>query len=140
MENPQPDVLAQVPAGGGVNKPASGTYGEKAELERLEAQLPGSEPSAPVPQEVSPLPGVPSGSAVPAPPSGLPRGLTLPSRRPDVPVSTPLQGPPADPYVGAVNARQRRLALLDMLSEHPEASPELQEWAEILKQKLIARG
>jgi hypothetical protein len=138
--NESPDVLAQVPAGGGVGKPASGTYGEKAELQRLEAQLPGSEPSAPVPQETAPVPGVPSGPAVPAPPPGLPRGLTLPTRRPDVPAATPLQGGPVDPYAGAVDARQRRLALLDMLTQHPDVSPELREWAETVKQKLIARG
>ena len=139
MNNSTPDVLEQVPAGGGMNKPASGTYGEGAELERLKQQLPSSDQQ---PQQPSPAPTPPSGGmgggGVGPPPSGLPRGLASPTQRPDVPVSTPLQGgPPADPLGGAVDARQRRLQYIDLLSQHAD-SAEVREWAETVKQKLIA--
>ena len=133
-----PDVLEQVPVGGGVNKPESGTYGEKADLARLQAELPTAEPVGPQTNEVQPIPA--STGGVVAPPAGLPRGLTAPTNRPDVPSSTPLDGPPPDPFAGAEDGRQRRLRLLEILAQHPDASPELQEWATVLKQKLSARG
>lgn len=133
-----PDVLEQVPAGGGVNKPESGTYGEKTELAALQQALPEAEPIAPQP-EMQPTPG-PTGGGVPVPPAGLPRGLMAPTNRPDVPVSTPLAGPAADPMAGAADARERRLRYLEILSSHPDASPELREWAETVKRKLRARG
>ena len=71
------------------------------------------------------------------PPSGLPRGLVAPTARPDVPVSTPLAGGPApDPLGSGTDARQRRLQYIDLLSQHAQ-SPEVREWAETLKQKLV---
>ncbi len=129
-----------------VNRPASGTYGEKAAADRLKQQLPAAQPVGDVMGPgpgAAPAPTLPGGGGPPAPmgaqPAGLPRGLLRPSDRPTEPVGAPYGGP-ADPYAGAVDARQRRLALLDMLSTHPEASPEVREWAEIAKKKLIARG
>lgn len=132
-----PDVIDQVPAGGGVNTPASGTYGEKAELERLKQQLPSAEPVQPVPtsSQAGPVPiGRGRAPAVPSA-SGLPSGLTSPTRRPDVPAlpNTPVG---QDPYGGAVDARQRRLRVLDAIANSQEVSPETREWAEILVQKL----
>lgn len=136
MTNETPDVLEQVPAGGGMNKPASGTYGEKTELADLQRQLPSSD--APAPPGPSPVPtGPPSGRPAPAEPPGMPRGLTMPTQRPDTPVSTPLEGPAPDPMAGAVDARQRRLRYLDLLEQNAE-SAEVREWASIVKQKLIA--
>lgn len=133
-----PDVLEQVPAGGGMNKPESGTYGEKTELAALQAALPQAEPTAPQPDvQVTPSS---TGSAPRPTAPGLPAGLMAPTQRPDVPVSTPLAGAPVNPLAGAADARQKRLMLLDILSRNPQASPEVQEWASILKQKLIARG
>ncbi len=135
-----PDVVEQQPAGGGVNKPASGTYGEKTELANLQAALPQGEPPAPGPT-VQPTPRPAGGGAGPTAPAGLPAGLSAPTQRPEVPVGTPLQAPaPTDPYAGAVDERQRRLRLLEMLSQHPQASPELREWADTVMRKLIARG
>jgi len=136
--NESPDVLEQVPAGGGMNKPASGTYGEKAELAALQQALPiGDAPPEP---DVQPAPS-PMGSARPTATSGLPPGLLAPTQRPDVPVSTPLAGlGPADPLAGAADVRQKRLLLLDALSQSEEVSPETREFAALLKQKLIARG
>lgn len=136
--NESPDVVEQVPSGGGVNKPASGTYGEKTELAGLQASLPTSEPAAKPPASMSPTP--PTQSARLTSSSGLPSVLMAPTQRPDVPVSTPLAGPAADPMAGAVDDRQRRLRYLDILSTHPDATPALREWAENFKQKLIARG
>lgn len=133
-----PDVLEQVPAGGGMNKPASGTYGEGTELAALQAELPTQPPARP---EMQPTPPATTGGGVSAPAGGLPRGLMAPTNRPDVPVSTPLAPPaPTDPFAGAVDARQRRLALLSILSESPDSSEEVREWASVLRQKLIARG
>lgn len=136
--NESPDVLEQVPSGGGMNKPESGTYGEKAALTALQQELPIQD-AAPQP-DVQPTPS-PMGSARPTAASGLPPGLMAPTQRPDVPVSTPLAGPgPADPLAGAADVRQKRLLLLDLLSRSPEVAPETQQWATLMKQKLIERG
>lgn len=140
MQNSTPDVIEQVPAGGGVNKPSSGTYGEKAQLDQLRRDLPQvDQSSSTAGRQVQPVPGGglrPGGGA--SAPAGLPAGLTAPTRQPDVPISTPMAQPP-DPMAGAVDARQRRLRYLDLLSQHAD-SPEVREWAEVVKQKLIARG
>ena len=134
-----PDVIDQVPAGGGVNEPASGTYGEKAELERLKQQLPAAEPVQPSPPAAGPVPvGRRQASAVPSG-AGLPSGLTAPTQRRDVP-PLPNAAPAADPYGGAVDARQRRLRLLDALSRDQSVGPETREWATILVQKLAGNG
>lgn len=139
--NSSPDINKM--PGPNVNRPASGSYGEKAAADRLQQALPQSEPAGPVmgggaAQPTPTMPGsAPARSA--ASPAGLPAGLLRPSDRPNEPIGTTYAGP-VDPYAGAVDARQRRLRLLDMLSTHPEASPEMREWAEVVKQKLIARA
>ncbi len=138
--NESPDVLEQVPAGGGMNKPESGTYGEKTALADLQAELPVQQPgagqAAPEPTPPGPMGGRPT------PSSGLPPGLMAPTRRPDVPVSTPLAGQAVagSPLAGAADVRQKRLLLLDILSQSPEVDEDTREWATLLKQKLIARG
>lgn len=130
--------------GPNVNRPASGTYGEKAALDRLQQSLPQSDPAGPVmgggaaDQPTPSMPGsVPARSAGRS--AGLPAGLLRPSDRPDEPIGQMPVGP-VDPYAGAVGAQQRRLALLDQLANHPEASPELREWASIVRERLIARA
>lgn len=133
-----PDVLEQVPAGGGMNKPESGTYGEKTELAALQQALPEAEPAAPQP-EPQPVPAQ-TGGGVAVPPPGLPRGLMAPTNRPDVPVATPLSAPAADPMGGAATDRERRMRYLEILCYDPRVSPELREWAENLKRKIQARG
>lgn len=138
MDPGQPDVLEQVPAGGGVNKPASGTYGEGAELDRLKAALPGggdrTRPTSPTPPSM----GMPSGPGAPGAPAGLPEVLGRPTTRPDVPINTPLAPmTPQNPVAGAVDAQQRRLALLDALSQSPEVSEETREWAGVVMKKII---
>lgn len=140
--NDMPDVNKM--PGPRVNRPASGVYGEKASADRLAAQLPKAQPPSDVMGPgpgAAPAPSLPGGGGLARPasaaPTGLPPGLLRPSDRPNEPVGTPLSGP-VDPYAGAVDARQRRMRLLDMLSTHPEASPEMREWATIVKQKLIS--
>ncbi len=132
MSNTTPDVIEQVPAGGGVNKPASGTYGEKAELAQLQADLPSSDPTTAPQPTPSATPrgggGVPS-----AAPSGLPAGLTLPTQRPDVPVSTPLDVPPGP--TAPPDPTQRRVQLLRQLATSGQ-SAEVREWAQTTLEKL----
>lgn len=139
MQNSTPDVIEQVPAGGPVNEPASGTYGEKAELARLQQELPSSDPTQTA-QQVQPTPsrgGLSTGGGPGSAPAGLPAGLTAPTTRPDVPVSTPLAGPPPDLMAGAADQRQRRIVFARLLSEQGQ-SPEIREWGRILYQKLTA--
>lgn len=133
MQNSTPDVLEQVPAGGGVNKPASGTYGEKADLARLQQELPSSETAAPQ-RQVSPVPPATSRGVASAQPPGFPRGLTLPTSRPDEPIATPLEQP-TDPFAGTTDDRQRRIRYLTLL-EQQATSPEVREWARIVRERL----
>lgn len=121
---PLPDVVEQVPAGGGLNRPESGVYGEDAAQQRLQSALPGMD--AQQPQEVAPLPPMPEGpTPAIAPPAGLPRGLLAPTRQPDVPVGTPL----GQPQIFVGSDIRRRIALLESLVSNPEVSAETQEWA-----------
>ncbi len=91
-----PDISQLTPATGRVGQPQSGTYGEAAALNEVEAALP-----APTGAPAGPGMGAPSPSSGPlplAPPSGaLPRSLMpgkiMPSTRPQEPLSTPLTQP-----------------------------------------------
>jgi hypothetical protein len=136
------NVVEQQPAGGGVNKPASGTYGERAELEALHQELPSGGAAPPPGPGVAPMGGPASPGALPGgPPAGLPAGLLSPTGRPGVPGFSPLEdGLPQDPMAGAVDPQQQRMLLLDALAEHPEASTEVREWARVVREKLISRG
>ncbi len=128
MEPSHPDVLEQVPAGGGQNKPASGTYGEAAALERLRTALPGMEPDRPQATEPIPMqPGGPSEPPISGAP-GLPPGLLAPTRQPDVPVSTPLTE--TQPIVPEPAGQRRQL--LELLASSSEVSEETREWASIV--------
>lgn len=130
-----------------VTQPASGTYGESADLERLKASLPAGSvggPAAPAPKappistepvtQPQPTPGGrPPGSP---PPPGLPSVLAAPTDRPEVPVSTPL----AMPQMGTpaiADPRQARLAILDALVTNPGVSPETREWAQTVIHVLL---
>lgn len=121
----------------GINRPASGTYGEKAAQSRLEAALPGPiAPTGPGGQAAPamPNPGMGQPSSAPA---GLPPALLRPTDRPDVPASTPLAAPPVNPVAAAQSGRQRRLAILDALSNDPKASDETRRWAQMQVKNLI---
>lgn len=121
-----------------VNKPASGTYGEKAELGRLKQQLPdsGARPQG-GPPGAAPMGGPGSGGLSqgepgrpggPTAPPGVPQALMHESERPNVPLNTPLQreGPP---MAGAQSAQEARLVVLQALSESDEVSDATREWA-----------
>ena len=110
-------MIDQVPVGGGMNKPASGTYGEKAPLERLEAQL----PDAGDPQAAGQAPLPPMGQTPPLPPpaAGLPRSIFEPSRQPGVPAGAPMAPdappPPSTPSETVIRTMQ-------MLAENKDRS------------------
>jgi hypothetical protein len=128
MEPGNPDVAQQIPAGGGQNKPASGTYGETAALDRLKSQLPGEATDQPA--AVTPPP-MPSGPGVTPPSPGLPKALMAPVA-PGIPATTPLTQDVA-PTVGP-NAELVRTA--QALLRAPTTSPTTREWARLLLARL----
>lgn len=132
-----------------VNKPESGTYGEKAELANLRRSLPEMQP----PSEGPSAPGgmTPGGMTPGAPPTErsapmgrpktgprmLPGPILNPTSQPDVPLDQP-RVPPAPPIPQKQSAAdQQRLAILDALSTHPEVSEETREWAQLVLEALI---
>lgn len=134
--------MADTPA---VNQPSSGTYGEKADINRLKASLPagavGQPAPAPAPPPVSPEPIAPptiqrgrpdTGAAAPP---GVPSVLLGPTQQPNVPASTPLATGPATP--GAVAPDQQRLAVLDALAHSPDVSATTREWAKLVIDRLL---
>lgn len=125
-------------------EPTSGSYGRVAETEQLKKQLdlPGSPgPGGPgvSPTPAGPPPGQPQGAQVPSPAGGVPGVLMAPTRDPHAPSSTPLQAPFAG-APGAVNGAQRRLAVLEALSQSEAVSDETREWASDVLQKLASRS
>ena len=127
-----------------VNEPESGTYGEKADLNRLRQSLPpmGPPPGAPGAAKPIPTPG-PGTSPTSRPgrppegPPGVPAALMAPSSRPGVPLSQPPRpaGPIRPPRAQA--ADQQRLMILDALTTHPDVSEETREWAKRVRDALI---
>lgn len=117
-----------------VNRPASGTYGEKADLDRLKQQLPPMNPQqeggGPAGPAVSPptvgLPGQPG--RPPGGPPGVPGGIMAPTSLPNVPLGTPLQqgGAPAGQ---SQNAQEARIGLLQQLANSQDVSEETRDWA-----------
>ena len=130
-----------VDRGGNINQPSSGTYGERANLDRLKSSLPEMKPAAPAAggqPSPGPAPAGPPINPVPTtgqptatPPPGVPSVLMAPTDRPDVPVSSPLAAgaAPIAPGAPQIDGTQRRLQILDMLAYSPQVSPETREWA-----------
>lgn len=129
-----------------VNKPASGTYGEKAQVERLRQALPTAPsapggPGGPTPMQAPPggrplpnAPGRPSSSTMPP---NVPEVLAHRTERPNVPMSTPLMGPTQSNVASAESAKQARVAMLMALKDSPEVSETTREWAAALLQALL---
>lgn len=123
-------------AGTSVNKPASGTYGEKADLARLKQQLPSSSagPQGPQPGPgAGPTPpGVRPAQAGPGapgePPPGVPSALLHGTQRPGVPVGQ-RRVQPSTIVRDASSKREARKALLVSLSQSNEVSDATREWA-----------
>lgn len=136
------DITQQPTAGGNTNAPASGTYGEKAALARLQQSFPATSPGAgPSVQPDGPAPMMsPSPGQVSTAPAGLPAGLLAPTQRPDVPAFTPPSVPGLNPVQSAQTDRQRNLAALDALVHDPNVSPLTREWAQNFIDKLISRS
>lgn len=129
-----------------VGQPASGTYGEKVDLARLQSSLPQSNAPTPVPgggptpssEPVRPTPPQregrpPSGAALPP---GVPSPVLAPTDQPNVPVSTPLAPDVMQP-AASVTSEQRRLQILDALADDPNVSKETREWAAGLRRLLL---
>lgn len=134
-----PDVT-QLPQTGSIQAPDSGTYGIKAATERLAqgmspAPAPGGAPGQPAPSVASMPSSAPNRPSTG--PFGLPAAITAPTQQPDVPVGTPL-AQPSNPVAAAGDARQKRLAFLDMLARNPDISDVTREFAENLIAKLIS--
>lgn len=144
-----PDTIEKTPtADSSVNKPASGTYGEKAELNRLRAALPqtqggpGGPPApggAPGPSGgVSPMPGDPGRPSGSTMPPGVPDVLGHPTERPGVPIGQPLAQGGESPVTQAESARDARRALLMALSQSPQVSDTTREWAQMILESVYA--
>jgi len=136
---PDTTDISKLPAGG-VNAPASGSYGDAAALDRLKeafGNIPGAGPQAgPGQQSAAPMPTPAPSQIQSPPPAGLPPALLAPTQRPNVPVSTPLA--PAGPAMpGPVGPQQQRLAILDALAQNPAVSDTTRQWAELLRERLI---
>ena len=122
-----------------LNKPVGGTYGEKAEVERLKKELPSSGQAPVGPQQPPPRRGraprpAPASVAPPTPagPTGVPNALMHPGTRP---MATGQPGEPTGPSVA--NISQARIALLDALQTSQEVSPETREWAGIVLEMML---
>lgn len=131
-----PDIEKTPTANTSVNKPESGTYGERAALDELRASLPPMEGQ---------LPGVGEGpSPMPSPSPSLPPGAGgRPQRLPAGVPGVILAGDPG--AVGApaptapqptVDPQSARLMLLQALATSPEVSEATREWAQLILEAL----
>ncbi len=124
-----------------LNKPEGGTYGEKAEVERLKKELPsgqgpGGPPQVTEPERAVATPNKPVAGMPPVTgggPSGLPDILTHPGATPGQVSPRPQMVQPAGPQ----DVSQARLALLDSLSNSQDVSTETREWAKIVLEMMI---
>jgi len=132
-----PSDVEKAPVGNPVNQPASGTYGDKANLDRLESNLPDPTPGSPgdpnaaagaPPIDTQGVTNVRSNRDAAGLP-GLPAPILTKSDRPNSPAGrTPLdRGNPT----AAVSPSQKRLALATMLAESPDVSEETRELAKL---------
>ena len=117
-----------------VNKPKSGTFGEKAEEQRLRDSLPPLGPAQ------GGVPGL-EPSPMPAPTGGLPAqsGGRPPSSPAGVP-SVLLEGEPPSPVeqpnAPSANPQAARISLLEQLVSNEEVSDTTREWARIVLEAL----
>lgn len=127
-------TIEKTPMGGtSVNQPESGTYGEKADMARLSAELPPMNREgmagptggpAPMPQPSVAMPGMP-GRPVTAHP-GVPSAILGPES-----VAGP--GPAPAPVA---NPQAARLSLLEQLSTSQEVSATTRQWAKTVLEAL----
>lgn len=136
----EPDIVEKTPTQNmSVNKPESGTYGERAETDRLKKELPSS--GGPVQgQQQAP----PRAKATPnRPPENMPiPEETGPKGVPNVLMHegkglNPLMPSTGGVMAGPQNTAQARMALLDSLANSREVSEETREWAQIVLGMLL---
>ena len=129
-----PTVEKSPGAGVSVNRPESGTFGEKADTQALKDSLPAMGPGQATPGlEPSPMPS-PSGG-MPAQAGGRP---------PNAPAGVPsvLMGEQAPPIPSeqanapAANPQAARISLLEQLVSSEEVSETTREWAKIVLEGL----
>tara|TARA_Y100001947_G_scaffold107122_1_gene91700 strand:- start:2164 stop:2592 length:429 start_codon:yes stop_codon:yes gene_type:complete len=122
-----------------MNKPESGTYGEKVEVDRLKKELPSTggpgrpapeEPQRATPTQNKPVEGLPA-APLPGGPPGVPDVLMHPGGGNVAP------GQPMAPGGGAQDISQARIALLDALASSQDVSSETREWAQIVLEMMI---
>lgn len=147
-DRPVPTELEKTPTSDiSVNKPESGTYGEKVDLSRLRQSLPpmgppGSDGTAAAAPPAGVRPGElnrPTGRPKNGP-SGVPGSLLSPTQRPGVPLDQPLARAPAPQPPRAQAANEQRLLILDQLTSHPEVSSDTREWARLVRDAIIESG
>ena len=134
------DEVEKLPVGQTpINRPASGTYGEKAALENLEAALPAASSSpGPMtgPAQAGPAPMSPTNPVRSSRQSNIP-GVPAPVMKPSSVEPTPGgMAPPAIPNA-TMTGSQRRLQILDMLATSPNVSATTREWAQRVMEILV---
>ena len=115
-----------------VNKPESGTYGEKAAEARLKSSLPAMDPMVPTNSGPAPMPQKqPSMPAQPGRPTQAPMGV------PGVLLSEGnAPGPMNQPAAPAPNPQAARLSLLEGLANSQEVSESTRLWAQTVLEAL----
>ncbi len=120
-------------AGVSVNQPESGTFGEKADEQRLRDSLPPMAPGGGAPglgpdPMPAPSPGVPAqpGGRPPNAPAGVPSALFG---------EEPL-APAEQPNAPSANPQAARISLLEQLVSSEEVSDTTREWARIVLEGL----
>lgn len=136
MDAPEVTAIDKMP--GSVNKPASGTYGDQANLDDLRSSMsvPGAETGSASPQPAPAPPGAPRGQQPQvSAPGTVPDILLRPSTQPGTPPSTPLagEGIPSDVSAG-VSAGHR--AILQRLAAAPNVSQTTRRWAQAVLESL----
>jgi len=136
----EPDIVEKTPTQNmSVNKPESGTYGERAETDRLKKELPSSggpvqgQQQAPPRAQATPN-RPPENMPIPeeAGPKGVPNVLMHEGKG-----LNPLMPSTGGVMAGPQNTAQARMALLDSLANSREVSEETREWAQIVLGMLL---
>lgn len=133
------DEVEKLPVGQTpVNRPGSGTYGEKASLENLQSALPTGDGPASMPSPGGPPGMAPTNPIRSARESSIP-GVPAPLMKP-LPEQTPsgVDMAPATPSPQALTGAQHRLQILDMLSSSPHVSETTREWASRVMDILVS--
>jgi hypothetical protein len=121
-----PMIEQMAPASGGVGEPSSGSYGEKQQVADLEAALPPMEQPTGQP---APRPVPPMAPGMLAPQSGgLPKGMMLPSRRPEEAPGAPLSMQAPMPST----TPEQRIAKWHEIASNPNNSEEFRRLARML--------